>query len=61
MRCQVPTSYGSLRRGWYREFAERAGEPAIWEARLRTAKKLEVEADRVAAKLVCERQETAAQ
>jgi hypothetical protein len=21
---------------WYREFAERAGNPAIWEARLRT-------------------------
>jgi hypothetical protein len=24
--------------GWSREFAERAGNPAIWEARLRTAK-----------------------
>ena len=22
--------------GWYREFAERAGNPVIWEARLRT-------------------------
>ena len=32
---------------WYRDFAERAGNPAIWEARLRTAKKLEVEADLV--------------
>jgi hypothetical protein len=31
--------------GWYREFAERAGNPAIWEARLRTAKDLECEAD----------------
>ena len=31
---------------WYREFAERAGNPAIWEARLRTAKELEAEADR---------------
>ena len=24
---------------WYREFAERAGNPTIWEMRLRTAKK----------------------
>jgi hypothetical protein len=30
---------------WYREFAERAGSPNIWEARLRTAKELEAEAD----------------
>jgi hypothetical protein len=30
---------------WYRDFAERAGNPAIWEARLRTAKQLEAEAD----------------
>lgn len=29
---------------WYREFAERAGEPAIWHARLRTAEDLEREA-----------------
>jgi hypothetical protein len=36
---------------WYREFADRAGEPAIWEARLRTAKELEAEANRVASKL----------
>ena len=33
--------------GWYREIAERAGNPAIWEARLRTAKDLEREADRL--------------
>ena len=33
--------------GWYREFAERAGNPAIWEARLRTANDLEREADRI--------------
>ena len=33
--------------GWYREFAERAGNPAIWEGRLRTAKDLEREADRL--------------
>src|SRR6266446_10774268 len=32
---------------WYRKFAERAGNPAIWEMRLRTAEKLEAEADRV--------------
>jgi hypothetical protein len=32
---------------WYREFAERAGNPAIWDARLRTAEDLEAAADRV--------------
>jgi hypothetical protein len=37
---------------WYREFAERAGNPAIWEARLRTAKQLEAEADRADANTV---------
>ena len=36
---------------WYREFAERAGSPWIWEPRLRRAKELEAEADRVEAKL----------
>jgi hypothetical protein len=36
---------------WYREFAERAGEAAIWEARLRTARELEAEAARAEAKL----------
>jgi hypothetical protein len=30
---------------WYREFAEPAGNPAIWEARLRTARDSEREAD----------------
>jgi hypothetical protein len=30
---------------WYREFAERAANPMIWEARLRTAEDLEAEAD----------------
>ena len=30
---------------WYREFAERAGNPAIWDARLRMAENLEKEAD----------------
>jgi hypothetical protein len=32
---------------WYREFAERAGNPSIWDARLRTAEELEAEARRV--------------
>ena len=32
---------------WYRDFADRAGNPAIWEARLMTAKELEAEADRL--------------
>jgi hypothetical protein len=29
---------------WYREFADRAANPAIWDARLRTAEDLEREA-----------------
>lgn len=37
--------------GWYRNFAERAGDPWIWEARLLTAKKLEAEADRLETQL----------
>lgn len=32
---------------WYRELAERAGNPAIWEGRLRMAGDLEAEADRM--------------
>ena len=32
---------------WYREFAERAGNPVIWEARLHTAQDLETEADHI--------------
>ncbi len=32
---------------WYREFADRAGNSAIWDARLRTAENLEAEADRI--------------
>jgi len=32
---------------WYREFAERTGNPTIWEARLRTAEDLEAEAERI--------------
>jgi hypothetical protein len=30
---------------WYREFAERTENPAIWDARLRTAEDLEKEAN----------------
>ena len=32
---------------WYREFAERTGNPDIWDARLRTAEDLEAEAVRI--------------
>ena len=32
---------------WYREVAERAGNPAIWPARLMTAEGLEREANRL--------------
>jgi hypothetical protein len=32
---------------WYREFAERAENPAIWDARLRTAEELEEEAGNI--------------
>jgi hypothetical protein len=32
---------------WYREFAERAGNPTIWEARLRMAEELDAEADQI--------------
>jgi hypothetical protein len=32
---------------WYREYAERAGNSAIWDARLRTAEELEKEADSI--------------
>ena len=32
---------------WYREFAERAGSPWIWEARLRMADDLDTEAEGV--------------
>jgi hypothetical protein len=32
---------------WYREFAEKTGNPSIWEARLRMAEDLEQEADRL--------------
>jgi hypothetical protein len=32
---------------WYREFAEKTANPAIWEARLRMAEDLEFEATRL--------------
>ena len=32
---------------WYRAFAERTGNPAIWDRRLRTAEDLEAEAARI--------------
>lgn len=32
---------------WYREFAEKAANPSIWEARLRMAEDLEEEANRL--------------
>jgi hypothetical protein len=32
---------------WFRNFAERAGNPTIWQARLRTAEELEARADLV--------------
>lgn len=32
---------------WYREFAERTGNPMIWECRLRTAEDLDAEAARL--------------
>ena len=34
---------------WYRDFAEKAGNPWIWEARLRRVEELEREADRLIA------------
>ena len=43
---------------WYREFAERAGNPAIWEARLRTAEELEAEASRAEAQLARSREKS---
>ncbi|HYM73409.1 MAG TPA: hypothetical protein VET89_10525 [Stellaceae bacterium] len=32
---------------WYREYAERTGNAAIWDARIRTAEELEAEAARL--------------
>ena len=43
----VPDNSSKVRElaAWYREFAERAGNPTIWEARLRMADELDAEAD----------------
>ena len=40
---------GELRKlaSWYREFAERAGNPVVWEVRLKAAEALEREASRL--------------
>ena len=35
---------------WYREQAERAASPMIWDVRLQTAEELEEEADRIEGK-----------
>ena len=42
---------GKLRElaSWYRAFAERTGNPTIWDGRLRTAEDLEAEAARLEA------------
>jgi hypothetical protein len=37
---------------WYRDYAKRAGNPTIWDARLRTAEDLEAEAARLDAATV---------
>jgi hypothetical protein len=37
---------------WYREQAEQAANPVIWDARLRTADDLDKEADRLEARTV---------
>lgn len=44
--ARVPNKLRELA-SWYRAFAERSGNPTIWEARLRTAEDLEAEAARV--------------
>jgi hypothetical protein len=45
-RVQNPEKLRELA-SWYREFAEHTGNPAIWDARLRTAEDLEAEAARL--------------
>jgi hypothetical protein len=40
---------------WYREFAERAGNPTIWESRLRTAEDLDAAAERIERNLAADR------
>jgi hypothetical protein len=43
---------------WYRKFAERAGNPVIWESRLLMAESLEAEADHVEGQLADSRHVT---
>jgi len=45
-RVQDPEKLRELA-SWYREFAEHTDNPAIWDARLRTAEDLEAEAARL--------------
>ena len=47
--AEPPPTPADLRRlaAWYRVFAEKAGNPAIWEARLHLAEDLEAEAARL--------------
>src|ERR1700730_3149104 len=53
----MPDSFELRKRAkWYREFAERAGAPWVWEARLKTAKQLEAEAVRVEPKPTLEQE-----
>jgi hypothetical protein len=44
---------------WYREFAERAANTMIWEARLLTAENLDREADQIEQNSVANRQRRA--
>jgi hypothetical protein len=44
---------------WYREFAERTENPAIWDSRLRTAEDLEREAEALETRYMRERQRAA--
>ena len=46
---------------WYREFAECAGSPWVWEARLRTAETLEAEASRAEASFTLLRSDAGAE
>ena len=45
----MPRDVARLRElaAWYRDYAERTGNPAIWDTRIRTAEELEAEAFRL--------------
>jgi hypothetical protein len=49
LEAQAVTKLRSLAT-WYRAFADKADAPWIWEARLRRAEELDLEADLLAAK-----------